>query len=222
MNLQAVIFDLDGVITDTAEFHFLAWQQLAQSAGMTFSREDNEQLRGVSRRDSLIFILELNGRSEAEDTIQTMMTQKNDMYVEMLNNISPADMLPGVSALLDSLDEASIPFALGSASKNARPVLTRLGILDRFKVIADGNTPVAKKPAPDLFLYAAKELGIHADKCLVIEDAAKGVEAAQAAGMLALAVGPEERFDKLLAHPRTINRPDLAGITAATLQNLEV
>lgn len=220
MTLQAVIFDLDGVITDTAEFHFLAWQKLAHDAGINFTREDNEQLRGVSRRESLLFILGLENRTVDEATLEKMMAEKNDTYIKMLDDITPDDMLAGVAELLNSLDAAAIPFGLGSASKNAETVLRRLGIIDRFKVIADGLAPGRKKPAPDLFLYAASQMKVQPKHCLVVEDAASGVQAAQAAGMAALALGPAERFDGLLDHPRTQLRDDLRGVTAEILKGL--
>ncbi|MEM7330943.1 MAG: beta-phosphoglucomutase [Chloroflexota bacterium] len=221
MGFKAVIFDLDGVITDTAEYHFLAWKQLAGETNLSFSREENEHLRGVSRRDSLLFILSLNDRTVDDATLQQMMARKNDIYVEMLTHITPADLLPGVFQLLNSLDDAHLPFSLGSASKNAIPVLTRLGIKERFQVIADGHTPGQKKPAPDLFLYAASRMGINPKSCLVVEDAASGVQAAQSAGMAVLAIGPANRFGKLLAHSRTFLRQNLEGLTAVDLNTLE-
>lgn len=220
MTLQAVIFDLDGVITDTAEYHFLAWQKLAHDAGINFRREDNEQLRGVSRRESLLFILSLDGRTVDEETLQNMMAEKNNTYVAMLENITPHDLLPGAVGLLDSLDAAGIPYGLGSASKNARTVLNKLGISDRFQVIADGHAPGRKKPAPDLFLYAAEQMDVPPEYCLVVEDAASGVEAAQAAGMAALAIGPADRFEGLLDHPRTTRRDNLRGVDAKSLKEM--
>ncbi len=220
MSFKAVIFDLDGVITDTAEFHFLAWQQLAEENKISFTREDNEHLRGVSRRDSLLFILSLDDRQVDESTLQEMMSRKNALYINMLENISSSDLLPGVSQLLDGLEANNIPFGLGSASKNAVYVLERLGIKDRFQVIADGHAPGQKKPAPDLFLFAANQLDVEPDVCLVIEDAASGVLAAQRAGISVLALGPTERFGELLSHPNTYHRQNLAGFTAVMLQQL--
>lgn len=218
MSLQAVIFDLDGVITDTAEYHYLAWQQLADEEGLSFSRDANEQLRGVSRRASLELIL--GERQVPEAAMLEMMTRKNNYYIDYLDRVTPNDLLDGVIALLDDLDAAGIPYALGSASKNAKSVLDKLDIAARFAYIADGHTPGDPKPAPDLFLYAADKLGIAPADCLVVEDAAAGIVAAQAAGMAALAIGDQERFGDLLDQPRTALRPDLAHVTLADLRAL--
>lgn len=218
--LRAVIFDLDGVITDSAEYHFRAWQQLAQEEGITFTRSDNEQLRGVARRESLLHILQLGNRTVDEATLQTMMARKNDAYIVMLQNVTASDMLPGVATLLDELDAANIPYALGSASRNARLVLEKLGIIGRFAFIADGNTPVRKKPAPDLFRYAATQLNVPAHNCLVVEDAAAGVRAAQAAGMATLAVGDADRFGSLLENGRTARHDNMSNVRLATLQQI--
>ena len=216
MAVQAVIFDLDGVITDTAEYHFLSWKRLADEEGLPFSREDNEQLRGVSRRDSLLLLLKDRVLSDA--AMQEMMTRKNGYYAEMVQQVSPADLLPGVAALLDELDAHHIPYAIASASKNARVVCEQLGIMDRLAVLADGNSVTRQKPAPDLFRYAAATLNHPPSHCLVIEDAAAGIQAALAAAMPTLALGPAERFEGLPgAFPR---RDDLTGITWDELQTL--
>ena len=214
--LKAVIFDLDGVLTDTAEYHYLAWKQLAEEEGLPFNRADNEKLRGVSRRESLRLIL---GEIQVEeDRLQDMMQRKNQYYRQMLNQVSPDDLLPGVPELLDSLDAAGIPYALASASKNAPDVVQRLGIANRFTVVADGSSVPRQKPAPDLFRYAAAQLNVPPANCLVIEDAEAGVAAAISAGMAVLAVGPHARFAKLLAHEnRIMNCPDLRTITLAQL-----
>ncbi|HSM57371.1 MAG TPA: beta-phosphoglucomutase [Candidatus Sulfomarinibacteraceae bacterium] len=195
MGLGAVIFDLDGVITDTAEYHFQAWKRLAQEEGIPFTREDNEQLRGVSRRASLLLIL--RGRSVSEETLQEMMARKNGYYRELLAQISEEDLLPGVRQLLHELDGAGVPYAIASASRNARDVVRRLGLEARLVLVADGNSVRRAKPAPDLFRFAAAGLQVPPARCLVVEDAAAGVEAALAAGMPALALGPAERFEEL-------------------------
>ena len=216
MSLQAVIFDLDGVITDTAEFHYLAWQKLADEEGLTFSREINEQLRGVPRRESLDIIL--GEHHPADDVSRTeMIGRKNDYYLQFLDQLTPEHLLPNVANLLDELDSAKVPFALGSASKNALRVLDALGITHRFAFIADGNSPVRPKPAPDLFRYAAVGLGCTPNQCVVVEDAASGVQAAQTAGMPVLAIGPAERFGPFLDHGMTLHAEDLTSVTANTL-----
>ena len=217
--LKAVIFDLDGVLTDTAEYHYLAWQRLAEEEGLSFSRDVNEKLRGVSRRDSLLLILD--GKTVAEDELQGMMARKNDYYRQLLEKVSPADLLPGVSVLLDALDAAGLPYALASASKNAPDVVARLGIAERLTVIADGNSVSRQKPAPDLFRYAAARLRLPPADCLVVEDAEAGVAAAVAAGMPVLALGPAERFAALLGHHgRVMLRSDLADVTVADLETM--
>lgn len=211
MTLQAVIFDLDGVITDTAEFHYLAWQRLADEEGIPFSREINEQLRGVPRRESLDIIL--GPDHSADETVRNQwIERKNDYYCQFLNQITPHHLLPNVSNLLEQLDAAQIPYGLGSASKNARTVLNALGLTERFAFIADGNSPVRPKPAPDLFRFVAVGLGLLPGKCLVIEDAASGILAAQRAGMPALAIGPAERFTPLLQNNQTYQSNDLVDI----------
>lgn len=219
MTLKVVIFDLDGVITDTAEYHYLAWQRLADEEGLPFNRLVNERLRGVSRRESLLTILA--GRPIPEAQLQEMMERKNRYYVEMLDEISPADLLPGVTELLDELDAAAISYALASASRNAPDVCQRLGILERFALLADGSSVERPKPAPDLFRFAAAGLNVPPGECLVVEDAAAGIEAALAAGMHALALGPAERFDiPTLRNGRFARRESLKGVELTDLQAL--
>jgi beta-phosphoglucomutase len=214
MTLKGVIFDLDGVITDTAEYHYQGWQRLADEEGLPFDRAANEALRGVSRRESLQLIL--GERQVDEATIEEMMARKNAYYQEMLQEITPADLLPGVADLLDRLDEAGIPYALASASRNAAEVVERLGIRGRLAAIADGNSVSRAKPAPDLFRFAAAQLNLHPGQCLVMEDALAGVEAALAAGMPVLALGPAERFGPRLGH--VARRESLEGVTLAELE----
>lgn len=214
--LQGVIFDLDGVITDTAEYHYRAWKRLADEEGLPFNREMNERCRGVTRRDSLMIILD--GRDMPEERIQEMMARKNAYYEAMLDDITPDDLLPGVAALLDDLDAAGVPYALASASRNARPVCKRLGIAGRLAALADGHSVARQKPFPDLFRFAAASMGVPAARCLVVEDAAAGVEAGLAAGMAVLALGPAERFGNLLEPgARVTQRDDLLGADVTEL-----
>jgi kojibiose phosphorylase len=204
-NIRGVIFDLDGVLTDTAEYHYQAWQKLANEEGLPFNRETNEALRGVSRHASLMLIL--GNREYSETQIQEMMSRKNDYYVELIHNITPIDLLPGAEALLDQLRQAGIKIAIGSASKNARVVIEKLGIGSKIDAIADGDTVQQAKPAPDLFLNAANQLGIPADECVVFEDAAVGITAAKAANMWAIGLGPEDRVGVA-----DVVLPNLAGV----------
>ena len=203
--IQGVIFDLDGVLTDTAEYHYRGWKQLADEEGISFDYQANEALRGLSRRDSLLRLL--GDRSVTEDQLQEMMNCKNRYYLELIKGITPADLLPGALNLLDELRAAGIKIAIGSASKNAPDVIKRLGIADRVDAIADVHQVARSKPAPDLFLDAAAKLNLPPAQCVVIEDASAGVEAALAAGMWAVGLGPAERIGA--AH---VVLPDLAGV----------
>jgi beta-phosphoglucomutase len=218
MSLQAVIFDLDGVLTDTAEYHYLAWKRLAEEEGLVFDRQINERLRGVPRRESLRLIL--GERQETEAAVTTMMARKNGYYQELLAQLSPADLLPGVAELLDLLDGAKIPCAVASASKNAPEAARRLGIADRLALVADGNSVRRQKPAPDLFRFAAAGLNLPPAACLVVEDAAAGIEAALAAGMPALALGPADRFaEGIVGLSRQVARREhLVGVSLAELE----
>lgn len=209
-DIQGVIFDLDGVLTDTAEYHYHSWQKLADEEGLFFNRQANEALRGVSRRDSLLRIL--GNRQVPEEKFLEMMDRKNHYYVSFIQDISPKDLLPGALTLLQDLRQRKIRIALGSASKNAKPVIERLGIADFIDFVADGHSVEHSKPAPDLFLFAAHHLGLEPQHCLVIEDAASGVEAALAAKMWAVGLGPQERVGK--AH---VVLPNLAGLTWSDL-----
>ncbi|MDX2229075.1 MAG: beta-phosphoglucomutase [Leptolyngbyaceae cyanobacterium bins.349] len=208
--IQAVIFDLDGVITDTSEFHYQGWQRLADEEGLPFDREMNEALRGISRRESLQRLLA--GRGVTDEQFQTMMDRKNHYYLDLIRTITPENLLPGVADLLQDLRHAGIKIALGSSSKNAPQVLQRLGIAEMMDAIADGNSVTQSKPAPDVFLHAAQQLGLAPEHCIVVEDAASGIEAALRAGMWAIGVGELSRVKD--AH---LALPDLAGVSWAGL-----
>jgi beta-phosphoglucomutase len=187
IQIRAFIFDLDGVITDTAEFHYLAWKQLADEEGIAFTREDNEQLRGVSRRESLNRMLK--GRPIDEATAQAWMERKNNYYRQYLEGITPEHRLPGVTRFLDEAHAAGIALGLGSASKNARDVLAKLDLLNTFAAIGDGYSVVNTKPAPDLFVWVAGGLNVPPPQAVVFEDAEAGVEAALAGGFWAVGIG---------------------------------
>ncbi len=208
--IRAFIFDLDGVLTDTAEYHYRAWKRLADEASLPFTREDNEHLRGVSRRESLMLILQ--GRVYPEEKILEMMDRKNGYYLEFLKEISPRDLLPGAQDLLEEIRAAGLKSALGSASKNAGEVIERLGIRSLLDAISDGYSVERQKPAPDLFLHAAAQLGLPPAECVVVEDAAAGIEAAQAGGFRSVGLGPRERVGKAEAV-----FPSLAGARLADL-----
>jgi beta-phosphoglucomutase len=207
MTIQAFILDLDGVLTDTAEYHFQAWKRIAEEEDVPFIREDNEQLRGVSRRRSLEILLGDHRHRYTESQMQELMARKNGYYQEMLRQITEEDFLPGASALLDDLRARGFKIAIGSASKNTKTVLRQLGISDLFDVIADGYSVERSKPAPDLFLYAAAEMDVDPARCVVVEDAASGVRAALDGGMIAVGVGPEARVGE--AHFRYDSTADI-------------
>lgn len=191
MAIQGFIFDLDGVLTDTAEYHYRGWKRLADDEGIPFTREDNEALRGIPRRDSLMIVLQ--GRTYPEEKIQEMMERKNNYYLEFIHEISPTDLLPGARELLEEIRAAGLKSAIGSASKNAGEVIDRLGIRSLLDAISDGYSVERQKPAPDLFLHAAKQLGLPPAVCVVVEDAAAGVEAALAGNFRTIGIGPPER-----------------------------
>jgi len=192
---QAIIFDLDGVLTDTSEYHYRAWKRLADEEGIPFTREDNDaHLRGISRRESLMYIL--RGRTVTEEQIQEMMDRKNRYYVDMIENMTPNDLVPGGRQLLQEIRDAGIKMAIASASKNCRTVLERLNILHVFDGVADGYSVTHPKPAPDLFIYAAGTTAAPTSACLGVEDADAGIEAIKDAGMQALGIGPRERFHR--------------------------
>ncbi len=211
MNLQAIIFDLDGVITDTAEYHYQAWQRLADEEGLPFGRKVNEHLRGVGRRESLEIILA--GRPATEAAIAEMTDRKNRYYVALLEQVSPADLLPGALELLHEARAAGLKIGIGSVSKNTPIVIERLGIAELLDAVVDGHIVARSKPAPDIFLKAAELLGVPPAACAVVEDAAVGVDAALAAGMWAVGLGPAERVGH--AHLRF---ESLAGVTLANIR----
>jgi beta-phosphoglucomutase len=206
--IKAVIFDLDGVIVSTDEYHFQAWKQLADEEGVPFGREDNERLRGVSRMESLEIILEKSSRTYSATEKQKMASRKNDIYRELLKGLSPSDVLPGVTSTLQILRERGMKIAIGSSSNNAVPILRAIGLSDTFDAVADGNHISRSKPDPEVFRLAAQRVGISPEECLVVEDADAGVEAALAAGMSVLAVGSAN------GHPKaTLSAENLAHIT---------
>jgi beta-phosphoglucomutase len=210
--IKGLIFDLDGVLTDTAEYHYRGWKRLADEIGISFTREANEALRGIPRRESLMLILK--DRKFTENEIVEMMDRKNRYYLEFIREITPLDLLPGARELLEEIRATGLKSAVGSASKNASEVIERLGIASLLDVIADGHSVTLQKPAPDLFLYAAAQLRLSPSECVVVEDAAAGIEAARAGGFLSVGLGPHERVvnaDLIL--------PNLSGVHLGDLLN---
>jgi beta-phosphoglucomutase len=206
--IKACIFDLDGVITDTAEFHFTAWRKLANSLGFDFNKEFNETLKGVSRIDSLKMILELGNIEKTDAEIQELAIIKNDWYVELLEEMTQDDALPGVRDLLTDLKAKGYKIGLGSASKNAVPVLDYLNMLDFFEVIIDGTKTTKGKPDPQVFQMGAEILGVKPEETVIFEDAVSGVQAALNGGFTAVGCGSAD----VLGHAHHV----VAGLNEVT------
>lgn len=189
MTIKAVIFDLDGVIVTTDNYHYEAWKQLADEENIYFDRDINERLRGVSRMESLNIILEKSTKAYSEDEKLELATRKNNYYKELIKKLTPCDILPGVNDLLLELKNFNIKTAIGSSSKNSPNILKYIGLDSSFDTTVDGNDIKNSKPDPEVFLKAAEKLNVSPSQCLVIEDAEAGVEAALRGKMKVLAVG---------------------------------
>jgi beta-phosphoglucomutase len=186
---RACIFDLDGVIVDTAKFHFLAWKKLADRIGILFTEKDNERLKGVSRNASLDIILDIGKKDFSRAEKAEMASLKNNWYIEYIRRMSPDDILPGTLKWIRELRENGIRIALGSASKNTPLILERLGLDHFFDAVVDGNTIHSAKPDPEVFIKASALMSIEKERCTVFEDAQAGVEAALNAGMICIGIG---------------------------------
>lgn len=189
---KAFIFDLDGVIVDTAKYHFLAWQKLADSLGISFSEEQNEQLKGVSRVQSLEKILEWGNKTISEEKFSRLMSEKNEEYLSYIAKMDASEILPDVPRILEYLILENQAIALGSASKNARAILEKVQLYDKFTTIVDGTNVSKAKPDPEVFLLGAKALGIYPENCIVFEDSVAGVKAANIANMISIGIGNQE------------------------------
>ena len=189
---KGFIFDLDGVIVDTAKYHYLAWKKLANELGFEFTKEQNELFKGVSRKRCLEILLEIGNREATQKEFDTWMIEKNLDYLQFIENMDESEILPDVPKVLEYLKKNNIPIALGSASKNAQPILEKVGLLPYFDTIVDGNNVTKAKPDPEVFLLAAKQLGVNYNDCVVLEDAVAGVEAANAAKMISIGIGDEK------------------------------
>ena len=188
--LKAIIFDLDGVICSTDEYHYLAWKKMADALGAPFDREINNRLRGVSRMDSLNIILEkYTGEPLSGERKQQLAAMKNDAYRALLANMGPKDLTPEVRATLDALRASGLKLAIGSSSKNTPYILERIGLKDYFDALSDGNNITRSKPDPEVFLKAAEYLGEDPEVCLVVEDAVSGAQAGHAGGFRVACVG---------------------------------
>jgi beta-phosphoglucomutase len=204
----ALILDLDGVICDTAHFHFLAWERLAAEYGYQLTQDDNEKLKGVSRADSLKFILKLANKTLTHPEFDADLMRKNEWYLELVKDMGPDDVLPGVPDFFAQVDDLKLPLALGSASKNATMVLTRVGLVEAFDAIVDAGQVKQGKPHPETFLTAADMIGFPPSQCLVFEDSAAGVQAAIAAGMRAVGIGKREDLPGAVMHINNLGEFD--------------
>lgn len=186
---KAFILDLDGVICDTAVFHYEAWKRLAQEYHYQLTESDNEELKGVSRVDSLKFILSRANHSISEEQFQLDLERKNEWYLEKVAEMDQTHLLEGVTTFFQQCKLLNIPLGLGSASKNARLVLEKVGLLNEFQAIVDASTVIQGKPHPETFLKAAELLGFEPENCIVFEDSSSGITAAKAANMFAVGIG---------------------------------
>jgi len=192
--LRGVIFDLDGVIVDTAKYHFLAWARLAETLGFEFTEKDNERLKGVSRMQSLEFLLQTGGVTVPEEEKERLAQNKNEWYLEFIYKLEEDEILSGVKEFLTELRSNGIRISLGSASKNSPIILERLKIIDLFDEIVDGRDTNRVKPDPQVFQIGAQKLGLTCEECIVFEDAFSGIEAAHSAGMKAVGIGSKENL----------------------------
>jgi len=211
----AFIFDLDGVIVDTAKYHFLAWRNLANSLNFEFTEAHNELLKGVSRVRSLDILLGIGKVEISAAQKQTLLVAKNTEYLGYVNKMTSEEILPGINELLNYLDANNIKYALGSASKNAPLILKKVGLLDRFTALVDGNDVSKAKPDPEVFLIGAQKLNMQPENCIVVEDAIAGVEAANAANMVSIGIGDAE-----LLKEATYVLADTSGFTPEFLKNI--
>jgi beta-phosphoglucomutase len=186
------IFDLDGVIVDTAKYHYLAWKNLANELGFEFTKEQNELFKGVSRKRCLEILLEIGNVEATQDQFDRWMVEKNIDYLAYIEKMDASEILPDVPKVLELLKSKNIPIALGSASKNAQPILEKVNLLSYFDTIVDGNSVTKAKPDPEVFLIAAERLGVSPENCIVFEDAVAGVKAANAANMTSIGIGAKE------------------------------
>ncbi|MGR5194354.1 beta-phosphoglucomutase [Vibrio rotiferianus] len=187
--IKALIFDLDGVLVDTAHFHYLAWKEVCNKYDMDISLDDNQRLKGVSRTESLDIILDINGRELKENQKEQLLVEKNQFYLSLIDTLSTSDLLPGTLELLKSGKEKGLKIGLGSASKNAKAILNRTKIVEYFDYIVDGNMVKNSKPDPEVFELCANKLLISPEYCVVFEDSIAGVNAAIAANMSSVGVG---------------------------------
>lgn len=209
MDIKAVIFDLDGVIVTTDDCHYTAWKKMADDEGIYFDRKINERLRGVSRMQSLEIVLEKSDKAYTEQEKLALAAKKNAYYVDLIQKLTPHDVLGGVMKNLKTLKEHGIKIAIGSSSKNTPIILNRIGLADYFDVVSDGNNIKNSKPDPEVFIKAAEMLNIAPENCMIVEDADAGIEAGKLAGMKTFALGNATGAD---FYAKSLENVDLAEI----------
>lgn len=207
MEKVGFIFDLDGVIVDTAKYHYLAWKKLANELGFEFTKEQNELFKGVSRKRCLEILLDIGNVKATEEQFDRWMVEKNEDYLAYIANMDAREILQDVPRVLDFLKKRNVPLALGSASKNAKPILEKVNLLSYFNSIVDGNSVTKAKPDPEVFLIAAKNLDVVPTSCAVFEDAVAGIQAANQAQMISIGIG-----DPSVLHEATFNFKDFTEI----------
>ncbi|WP_320128773.1 beta-phosphoglucomutase [uncultured Sphaerochaeta sp.] len=188
----AALFDLDGVLVDTARYHYQAWKEIAKEYGFDFTEEQNELLKGVSRSAALDILLDLGNLTVLPEKKPAILEKKNNLYLQLIEHLAPSDILKGVLPVLHYLQDLQIPIVLGSASKNARGILQRLGLIPFFTAIIDGTNVTKAKPDPEVFLAGAKACGIEPFRCVVFEDSVAGIQAAKLGGMIAVGIGNQD------------------------------
>ncbi len=214
--IKACLFDLDGVIVDTAKYHFLAWGRLCKEFGYELSEEENENLKGISRAESLNILLRKAGKEASEAEKQEMMARKNGWYLDHVNAMKPDEILPGVKDFMEALRQKGIRIGLGSASKNALPIVEKIGVLPYLEVVIDGNKVTRGKPDPQTFSLGAEAIGVEPRHCVVFEDAVAGIDAALAGGFFAIGVGKPE----ILGHAHKVI-PGFQDVKLSIFDDLE-
>lgn len=217
MTIKGIIFDLDGVITDTAVHHYHAWKALAEKLGVSFNEQDNEALKGVGRLDSLLQILEKGGLSPQDHDLDALMAEKNALYLEEVNKLTPEDQFEGVADLLKQLRQDGYLLGVASASKNAALVLEKIQLTQCFDVIGDASIVKLSKPDPEIFLQVAERLQLAPEQCVGVEDAQSGIEAIISAGMFPVGVGQSSQLPKakvLYSQTKLLNMEDIKTVMA--------
>ncbi len=212
---KGFIFDLDGVIVDTAKYHYLAWKKLSNELGFEFTEVQNEMFKGVSRKRCLEILLDIGGIEATQEQFDTWMVEKNIDYLQYIEKMDESEILPDVKKVLNYLKKKKQPIALGSASKNAKPILEKVGLLSCFDTIVDGNNVTKAKPDPEVFVLAAQQLGVNTKDCIVFEDAVAGIQAANIAKMISIGIG-----DKKVLHEADYNFKDFTKISKKFIKEL--